>query len=1017
MRLSLIGLLVLSVAGSLAFGAVNGQPDGSVLLPAQTRSAVHLNPERQASLSRSPAWQAFTSEHGHWSVSWNEATGTPHRAFGNAIRLSGFSSINAANVEQAASAFLGEHSALLGVDPGNLRLTRATEVNGRWYVSYRQMKEGIDVLFSEIELRMFSNGNLTAFGADCYPAIDVPVIPSLTYDAAMSLAAQGLESPVLSGNGAMYILPIVRDNGIDFRLVYEVFAETANPPGNYIVLVDAHDGTLHWRHNRVRYTEVSGTVTGMVQLVLPTDPFVEQGFGDEYVTIGGAQVRTDSLGHYVRDITSSTTLTTSLAGPYVNVNRNDGTDATFSAPVDPGDTVDILWGDANSHPAERDGFYHTNIIHDFITTLDPSFTFINYSMPCAVNINDVCNAFWNGFGINFFREGSGCPNTAQMPDVVYHEYGHGINDKLYQQLGQGNGMINGAVHEGMADVAASVIVDDPRVGRGFFGPGTILRNIDNTARYPENVSGDPHITGLILAGAFWDLRETTDLETFRYLSHFAKYGLPDDFDDGTAFSEWFLETLIVDDDDGNLGNGTPHVVEIVQSFNLHGIGSELYYRDSFTHTPLANTTNTTDPYPVSFTLQGVPLSGGEPDSVQVIYSVDNFATSAALPAALTGADQYDADIPAQSWGTLVKYYITAYDPLGELWYNFPEDAPVTTYRFLVGDQPAQPGVMYAASTGTPYGSLYWLNLSNGEATLIGSLGTRELQSLAVRPSTKELYGSYTFGTTTTLFRVSSQFGDALTSVTVPLANIRAIAFGNNDTLYAVNSIGSLYRINIATGAPTLIGTSTGRLYWGLAMNPEQSQLWGSVRFADGIYTINRTNGASTLVGETGFNTTTLSLAFDPFGELYGLTAGNDVIRIDTQTGTGTLIGSPTPSGIIAMTMRTDSLVLSVGNDIPAGVPQVFALDQNYPNPFNPETEIRYALPEQSSVTLRVYTLLGREVALLQSGVQDAGYHVARWNGRDRSGSQLASGVYFYRISAVGKNGHLFNDVKKMMLLK
>ena len=1015
-------ITVVAILIASAYGASAGQgieKDGSVFLPSQTRAVSSFNVTQQLMYSSSDPWQRFVEQHGAWGVVWNERTGTPHRAYGDAIRLSGFSLITSENVADAAMVFINANSELLKVQPEDLRLIRTTEVHGRWYVTYRQVKDGIDVLFSELELRIFSNGNVMAFGSDFYTNVSVSTLPSISYEDAQARAAEGLESPMgISGEGTLYILPIDQENRTDFHLAYEVYVSASNPPGNYIALVDAHDGSLLWRHNRVRYTDVTGRVTGMVQLDLPTDPFVEEGLFDQYVTIGGVMVRTDSLGYYRRDISSSSTLTASLFGPYVNVNRNDGPDAFFSTTVDPGDTLDILWDDGNSHPAERDGFFHTNIIHTFITTLDPNFTFINYSMGCAVNINSTCNAYWDGSGINFFDEGGGCPNTAQMPDVVYHEYGHGINDKLYQQLGSPFGMINGATHEGMADVAASVVLDDSRVGRGFFGPGSVLRDLDNMNRYPQNVSGDPHITGLIIGGAFWDLRETTDLETYQYLTHFAKYGLPDDEDDGTAFSEWFVETLVADDDDGNIGNGTPHMSQIVNAFNLHGIGSELYYRSSFSHTPLPNTTDTTQGYLAVFALEGVPVGGGDPDSVQVVYSTDGFQTAQSVFATLSGFGEYEAEIPAQPWGSLVKYYMTAYDFLSSSWYNFPSTAPAdSAYKFLVGSQPAEAGVMYAGSTANPSGSLYTIDLTSGEVTLIGSLGIRELQSLAVRPSTGDLYGTYTAGSTTSLFKISPILGDALLEIVVPLANLRAITFGENDTLYGVTSTGSLYRIDITTGSPTLLGTTTGNFYWGLASNPITGDLWASIRFLDRIYTINRSNAAPTLIGETGFNTTTSSIAFDPQGRLFGITATNQFISIDTATAVGSPIGSPSVTGIIALAMRSDSLILSIEESQTTEVPNTFSLSQNYPNPFNPATEIRYGLPEQSQVTISVFDLLGQEVCQLLNGVQTAGNHVVIWGGGNAAGIGMASGIYFYRMEARGEHSSLFAEVRKMLLLR
>lgn len=79
------------------------------------------------------------------------------------------------------------------------------------------------------------------------------------------------------------------------------------------------------------------------------------------------------------------------------------------------------------------------------------------------------------------------------------------------------------------------------------------------------------------------------------------------------------------------------------------------------------------------------------------------------------------------------------------------------------------------------------------------------------------------------------------------------------------------------------------------------------------------------------------------------------------------------------------------------VPAAFALEPNYPNPFNPVTTIRYQLPEAGHVLLRVYDMLGREVAKLVDGVQPAGEHEVRFDA-----SELGTGVYVYRLQAAGE---------------
>ena len=88
------------------------------------------------------------------------------------------------------------------------------------------------------------------------------------------------------------------------------------------------------------------------------------------------------------------------------------------------------------------------------------------------------------------------------------------------------------------------------------------------------------------------------------------------------------------------------------------------------------------------------------------------------------------------------------------------------------------------------------------------------------------------------------------------------------------------------------------------------------------------------------------------------------------------------------------------------VPQEFELS-NYPNPFNPTTTIRYGLPFQSRVNLAVFNTLGQQVAVLQNGEQDAGYHEVRF---DAVG--LSSGVYFYRLQA-----ETYVQTRKLLLLK
>ena len=100
------------------------------------------------------------------------------------------------------------------------------------------------------------------------------------------------------------------------------------------------------------------------------------------------------------------------------------------------------------------------------------------------------------------------------------------------------------------------------------------------------------------------------------------------------------------------------------------------------------------------------------------------------------------------------------------------------------------------------------------------------------------------------------------------------------------------------------------------------------------------------------------------------------------------------------------MITSVDNNI-GGLPSIFELDQNYPNPFNPTTVITYQLPVISKATLKIYDVLGCEVATLVDEEQSAGWKEVEWNANG-----FASGIYFYKLQA-GSN----SDIKKMTLLK
>lgn len=96
----------------------------------------------------------------------------------------------------------------------------------------------------------------------------------------------------------------------------------------------------------------------------------------------------------------------------------------------------------------------------------------------------------------------------------------------------------------------------------------------------------------------------------------------------------------------------------------------------------------------------------------------------------------------------------------------------------------------------------------------------------------------------------------------------------------------------------------------------------------------------------------------------------------------------------------------------AAVPQAFELQQNYPNPFNPSTTISYAVPQDARVRVDVYDITGKRVTTLVNSNLQAGYHTVEWNGQDAFGNQVATGVYFYKMTAGD-----FSETRKMLFTK
>lgn len=376
----------------------------------------------------------------------------------------------------------------------------------------------------------------------------------------------------------------IDDNIQPARLGVQFIAETHGGPDepnqqSFEYIVDPTDGTILYQENRILHAVVTGTVSGMVtdgKRADACDPEALKRLPYTGVAIGSSTVYGDSNGNFTSgSISGSVAVQPSIAnGKYFRVaNSGSTTLSVASQTVSSGSTTFTF----NPVPtelqtAQTNAYYQANIVRDFTLRVAPNFPTIATQTGFAVNVNlgGTCNAFYNGSSINFYKSGGGCNNTS-FSGVVHHEYGH--------HMVSCGGSSQGAFGEGFGDVMAVLILDDPMLGAGFFSCSTGIRNAANTCQYSasscSSCGSAIHSCGQLLSGIVWDLRQL-------YGARFASTAI--DKVAALAIKEIMLHSgqsdiaediridyLTLDDNNGNLGDGTPNSDLINEAFGRHGL--------------------------------------------------------------------------------------------------------------------------------------------------------------------------------------------------------------------------------------------------------------------------------------------------------------------------------------------------------------------------------------------------------------------------------------------------------------
>jgi hypothetical protein len=666
-----------------------------------------------------------------------------------------------------------------------------------------------------------------------------------------------------------------------------------------------------------------------------------------------------------------------------------------------------------------------------------------FPIVCLVYVEGSCNAFYSSSdrSVNFYRAGGGCPNIVFIGDVVYHEYGHGLTNQLYQAGGSSDP--DGAMHEGFSDYIAGAITGQPLIGRGFTGPGTYLRTLDNNRRYPDNWNGESHNDGMILSGALWDLRQMLESRPgyADTLWQYAKYGY------GLDFDSYFWDMLAVDDDDGNIDNGTPHAYEIYHSFgDLHGIGPGIQV--NINHSPLIDTEDSITTYVASADVQSLnPMTNG---SVVLHYSTGGVFSPRTM--VNVSGTNWSGTIPSARYGTTIRYYIEATDNMGFVGRS-PSAAPDSLYSFYVGYDSIPPAVSMLSSPRNtvnlfgPYGpfiirALDSFGIESGSAVFHYQINDENELTLPMRSDS--LPGKYVLDSLPIARPLIT--GDIIhywftcrdgaylhNSARLPQSGTFALAMSDSELVddfeagslagWRVNAPGWVWLDHLGYRSQYCMKSSTDNytnnmnsiVYRSRAMNfTRYSRVWlqfmakYAIGAGDTCYVVvtHDPSGPWTSLGTISGSSAWVSKSYElagfvgPQGEnvYYGIQFVSDA----SGTSFGILIDD------VALSIEP---ITGIEDNQPE-MPRELALAQNYPNPFNMKTAISFYIPNTSTVKLDVYDILGQKVAQLYEGPKEAGYQQFIWDGRNANGNDVSSGKYFYRLQVGDKS-----LVKSMTLLK
>ncbi len=315
------------------------------------------------------------------------------------------------------------------------------------------------------------------------------------------------------------------------------------------------------------------------------------------VTVNGVTQEADIKGVIDTDATQVTinlTSTQSHTG-VVNLLTSPNQFYSFPATLMPGGKTTVAL--SNADPASLNTFLAVHEVVEYAKQFVPNAAqvpLIANGIQANVNMADqqgtFCNAFYNGTSINFFRQGNGCANTALINDVVYHEWGHALDDDL-GVVTTPNGITDGAFSEGIGDIIGGYMIKADAIGAGFnlnMADPPIRRLQNNRTHPPANQQeAAVHSAGQIIGGSFWDLRNNliavygpNEGQRMASSLFFRHLTMTDRYVDS------YQSVLRLDDNDNNPATRSPSYCAINKAFARHALTGGVTEGDSCVDTDL-----------------------------------------------------------------------------------------------------------------------------------------------------------------------------------------------------------------------------------------------------------------------------------------------------------------------------------------------------------------------------------------------------------------------------------------------